>query len=323
MPSVQAMAYKGMMHCQFVDANGLKIAYETFGDPDRPAVLLVMGLGTQMIAWPDELCRTIAERGHHVIRFDNRDAGLSTHLNDLAAPSLVDLVLRRRKPPYTIDDMADDAVGLLDALGLDAAHVVGASMGGFIAQTIAIRHPSRVRSLTLFMTSTGSRFVGHPTLAAAKQWFRRRHRIDRHTAIEATVNTFRVIGSRGYALDEEYLRDIAGRSYDRAYDPPGYLRQVAASVRQPNRTRHLRRITVPAVVIHGLDDPLINSSGGRAIARAIPRARLVAFNGMGHDLPRALWPRFADEICDLVRQAETERRDRTESGPEHHLSSAP
>ena len=291
---------------QYADANGLKIAYETFGDSGDPPVLLVMGLGTQMIAWPDEFCRSIAARGLFVIRFDNRDVGLSTHLDHLPAPTLRELALWHRRPPYTIDDMADDAAGLLDALGIDSAHVVGASLGGFIAQTLAIRHPGRVRSLTLMMTSTGSRFVGYARPALLANLLRRRRRVDRHGAIEATVRTFRVIGSQGYALDEEYLRHLAGRSYDRAYNPSGYLRQFAASVRQPNRTAQLRRITVPAVVIHGLNDPLVNSSGGRAIARAIPRARFVGFNGMGHDLPRALWPRFVDEICDLVRQAEAE-----------------
>jgi pimeloyl-ACP methyl ester carboxylesterase len=292
---------------RFAEANGLKIAYETFGEPADPPVLMVMGLGTQMIAWPDELCSTVAERGHYVIRFDNRDVGLSTHLDDQPPPSMADLVLRRRKPPYTIDDMADDAVGLLDALGIGSAHVVGASMGGFIAQTIAVRHPDRVRSLTLMMTSTGSRRVGQAKPALVRRLMRGRGGFDRHSAIEATVETFRVIGSRGYALDEEHLRNLAGRSYDRAYNPLGYRRQLAASLRQPNRTRHLRHLKVPAVVIHGLDDPLVNSSGGRAVARAIPRARFIGFNGMGHDLPRPLWPRFADEICDLVRQAEAER----------------
>jgi len=299
--------YAMTVHTQFADANGIKIAYETFGDRADPPVLMVMGLGTQMIAWPDELCQTIADRGNYVIRFDNRDVGLSTHLDDLPVPRLGDLLLGRAVPPYTIDDMADDAVGLLDALGIDSAHVVGASMGGFISQTIAIRHQARVRSLTLIMTSTGSRLVGYPKVALLRTLQRRRRRVDRHGAVEATIETFRVIGSQGYALDEEYLRDLAGRSYDRAYNPRGYFRQLAASIRQPNRTRLLRNITVPAVVIHGLNDPLVHSSGGRAVARAIPRARFVGFNGMGHDLPRALWPQFADEICDLVRQAESER----------------
>src|SRR5829696_7755053 len=288
------------VNTQFADANGMKIAYETFGNPGDPPVLLIMGLGTQMIAWSDRFCQAIADRRHFVIRFDNRDVGLSTHLDGVPAPSLSDLLTRRRRPPYTIDDMADDAVGLLDALGIESAHIVGASLGGFIAQTIAIRRPSRVRSLTLIMTSTGSRLVGYPRPGLMAGLFRGRRGTDRHSAIEATLETFRVIGSRGYALDEEYLRDLAGRSYDRAYDPGGYLRQLAASVHQSNRTAELRRISVPTVVIHGLNDPLVHASGGRAIARAIPKARFVGFNGMGHDLPKPLLPRIIDEICDLT-----------------------
>lgn len=290
----------------FAEANGLKLAYETFGDPAHPAVLMIMGLGTQMIAWPDELCETVAGRGFYVVRYDNRDVGLSTHLDHLGRPSVGDLV-RRSRPAYTLDDMADDAVGLLDALGIGSAHVVGASLGGFIAQTVAIRSPRRVRSLTLIMTSTGSRLVGHARPAIYRRLVRGRTAPGRAGAIDAAYETFRVIGSQGYALDEQYLRDLAGRSFDRAYDPPGYLRQLAAAVRQPNRTGALRGITVPTVVIHGLDDPLINVSGGRALARAIPRARFVGINGMGHDLPRALWPRFADEICDVAKQADAQR----------------
>lgn len=287
-------------------ANGIEIAYETFGDRTDPAVLLVMGLGTQMIAWPDDLCRQIASRGHWVIRFDNRDAGLSTHLSDVPAPRLKDLLVRRR-PPYTIDDMADDAVGLLDALDVDSAHVVGASLGGFIAQTIATRHPTRVRSLTLMMTSTGSRFVGHPQPKLFLRLLRGRVAADRLGAVDAAVETFRIIGSRGFAFDEEHLRDLAGRSYDRGYDPHGYLRQLAAVFAQRNRTRLLRRLSVPTVVLHGLNDPLVNASGGLALARTIPGAQFVGFAGMGHDLPRDLWPRFADEICQIAARAEARR----------------
>jgi pimeloyl-ACP methyl ester carboxylesterase len=283
---------------RYAAANGaVTIAYETFGAPHDPPVLLVMGLGTQMIAWPDQLCDTIARRGYYVIRFDNRDAGLSTHLSELPAPGLRELILRRRHPPYKIEDMADDAVGLVDALGIETTHLVGASMGGFIAQTIVARHPDRVRSLTLMMTSTGSRRVGHPKPKLFARLLRRRVVADRLGAIEASIETFRIIGSQGYAFDEEHLRDLAGRSWDRAYDPQGYLRQLAAVLGQTNRTRQLRTISVPTVVLHGLHDPLVNVNGGLALARTIPGAKFVGFAGMGHDLPRELWPRFADEIC--------------------------
>ena len=296
-----------MPETQYAASNGLKLAYETFGEASDPPVLMVMGLGTQMIAWPDELCQRIADRGHWVIRFDNRDVGLSTHLDDLPAPRPRDLLLRRRNPPYKVSDMAADAVGLLDALEIDSAHVVGASMGGFIAQTIAGKYPERVRSLTLIMTSTGSRLVGHPRPEVFTKLLKRRVVNDRLEAGEAVVETFRIIGSKGFAFDEDYLRDLAGRSYERAYDPRGYLRQLAACVAQPNRTKYLRAIAAPTIVIHGLDDPLVNSSGGKALAKAIPGAEFIGFQGMGHDLPRQLWPRFADEICSVAERGEALR----------------
>lgn len=284
-------------------ANGIEIAYETFGDRGDPVIVLVMGLGTQMLAWPDDLCRGLADRGHYVVRFDNRDVGHSTHLSEAPPPDVMDIVLRRRQPPYRIDDMADDVVGLLDALGLDGVHLVGASMGGFIAQTVALRCPTRVRSLTLMMTSTGSRLVGQPRPRLFARLLRRRVVSDRHAAMSATVETFRLIGSRGFAFDEEYLRDLAGRSYDRGYDPAGYVRQLAAVAHQPNRTAALPRITVPTLVMHGLHDPLVAVSGGIALARAIPGSRFVGFAGMGHDLPRELWPEFVLEIAALTQRA--------------------
>jgi pimeloyl-ACP methyl ester carboxylesterase len=292
---------------QFADANGLTLAYETFGSGDDPPVLLIMGLGTQMIAWPDELCQAIADRGHFVIRFDNRDVGLSTHLSELPTPKLQDLLLRRRRAPYKVSDMAADAVGLLDALGIDSAHVVGASLGGFIAQTVAGKYPQRVRSLTLIMTSTGSRLVGHPKPEVFLRLLRRRVVADRQAAGDAVIETFRIIGSKGYAFDEDYLRDLAGRSYDRSHDNRGYLRQLAAVVAQPNRTRFLRDIKIPTLVMHGRNDPLVNVSGGKALARLIPGATFIGFDGMGHDLPRQLWSRFADEICALARRGEAAR----------------
>jgi len=287
-----------------VAANGIELAYETFGEPGAPPVVLIMGLATQMIAWPDELCESLARCGLFVVRFDNRDVGGSTHLRNLPPPRLSDVLVRRRPPPYTISDMAADTAGLLDGLGLGQVHLVGASMGGFIAQTVAMEYPGRVRTLTLFMTSTGSRRVGQPKPRVYARLLRRRVDSGRPAAIAETVETFRLIGSPGFAFDELRVRDLAGRAYDRGYDPDGARRQLAASVSQPNRTADLRRITVPTLIIHGLHDPLVAPSGGLAIARAIRDSRFVGFSGMGHDLPRPLWPEFVREIAALADSAE-------------------
>ncbi len=289
---------------KIAQANGIEIAYGTFGAPTGTPVLLIMGLGAQMIAWPDAFCEELAARGDYVIRYDNRDVGESTHLSDLPAPHPVDSLLRRGKPPYRLEDMADDAAGLLGALGVGSAHVVGASMGGFIAQELVIRHPARVRSLTLIMTSTGSRRVGHPKLRVLARMGRRRAVTDRAAAVESSVETFRMIGSPGFPYDEAYMRDLAGRGYDRSYDFDGYRRQVAAIAAQADRSSSLAHVRAPTVVLHGLADPLVSENGGRAIARAIPGARFVGYSGMGHDLPRALWPSFADEISSVVAAGE-------------------
>jgi pimeloyl-ACP methyl ester carboxylesterase len=287
-----------------VAANGIELAYETFGEAGAPPVVLIMGLATQMIAWPDELCEGLARRGLFVVRFDNRDVGGSTHLRNLPPPRLADVLVRRRPPPYTIGDMAADVIGLLGGLGLGQVHLVGASMGGFVAQAVTLEYPERVRTLTLIMTSTGSRRVGQPKPRVYSRLLRRRVDDGRPAAVAGAVETFRLIGSHGFAFDEQYIRDLAGRSYDRGYDPGGARRQLAASVSQPNRTADLRRITVPALVIHGLHDPLVAPSGGLAIARAIPDSRFVGFSGMGHDLPRALWPEFVREIAALAALGE-------------------
>ena len=196
-----------------VAANGIELAYETFGDASAPPVVLIMGWATQMIAWPDELCAGLARCGLFVVRFDNRDVGGSTHLRNLPPPRLADIVVRRRPPPYSIGDMADDVAGLIDGLGLGQVHLVGASMGGFIAQAVALAHAGRVRTLTLIMTSTGSRRVGQPKPRVYARLLRPPVLADRSAAMSAAVETSRLIGSHGFAFDEEYVRDLAGRSW--------------------------------------------------------------------------------------------------------------
>ena len=279
-----------------VASNGIEIAYESFGDPADPTILLVMGLGTQMLAWPDELCEALADAGHHVVRVDNRAVGRATPI-DAPAPRLLDIL--RRRPAYTIGDMADDAVGLLDALDVERAHVVGASMGGFISQTVALHHPERVETLSLIMTSTGSMKVGRPTPHVMRMMASRAMGQTREEAMDGAVDTYRIIGSPDH-LDEDLVRELAGLSFDRSYDPGGAQRQLAAIMAQPDRTRALGKLQVPTLVVHGLADPLVTVSGGLAIARAIPNATFIGHSGMGHDLPRTMWPSLRDDIVGLI-----------------------
>ena len=299
---------------QRAQVNGIEIAYETFGDPGDPAVVLVMGLGTQMLAWPEEFCRDLAARGSFVVRYDNRDVGLSSALRDLPTPHPLAVATGRRAPAYTVSDMAEDCVALLDHLGLDRVDLVGASMGGFIAQTVAVSHPERVRSLTLIMTSTGSRRVGRARLNLVGQLLKPRNYPTREAAIEARIKVLRAIGSRGYPFDESYVRELASKSFDRMGDPRGYLRHLGAILAQPDRTRQLRRLRVPTLVLHGLHDPLVNVSGGIALAKAIRGSRFLGFPGMGHDLPRELWGTFADEITAIAKAGRRREAERVTAG---------
>jgi pimeloyl-ACP methyl ester carboxylesterase len=288
---------------QFCDVGrGVTLCYETFGDPAQQTALLVMGLGTQMIAWHEDFCTELASRGLHVVRFDNRDIGHSTHMP--GAPPTVGQILRRtrRAAHYTLADMAQDAATLLERLELARAHVIGASMGGMIAQTLAARHAAAVRSLVSIMSNTGNRFTGQPALRTYPI-FLRRAPAGREAYIEHTVRLFGVIGSRELPRDPAEISELAGRSYDRDHDPEGPLRQLAAVLASGDRTAELRRITAPTLVIHGTADPLVAPSGGRATARAIPGAQLAMINGMGHDLPRVLWPRLIDAIAEHAARA--------------------
>jgi pimeloyl-ACP methyl ester carboxylesterase len=277
-------------------SNGIELCYQEMGDPEGQPLVLVMGLATQMIAWHDGLCRLLAERGYRVIRFDNRDIGRSTMLNRAGVPSKVDLLLgRRATAPYLLSDMADDAVGLLDHLEIDQAHVVGASMGGMIVQQMAIDHPRRLRSMVSIMSTTGNRRSGQPSLKTFGILLGNPPK-GRDQVIARAVRTFKVIGSPGFPFEEDTVREMAGRSYERGHSAAGVIRQLHAIVASGDRTSALHRVQIPTAVIHGTRDPLVKPSGGKATARAIPGARLMMIDGMGHDLPRDLWPTFAAAI---------------------------
>ncbi|MFE2045126.1 alpha/beta fold hydrolase [Streptomyces sp. NPDC059477] len=280
---------------------GVSLAYEGFGDPGDPPVLLVMGFGAQMIAWHEDFCRALAERGRYVIRYDNRDTGLSTKFDDhpvdvgrfMAAVSSGDLATAVEMAPYRLTDMADDGLGLLTALGVERAHVVGTSMGGMIAQTMAINRPERVLTLTSMMSSTGESGYGgsspeaQAVVAGPKP-------ADREGYVAAAEREM-VWASRRYG-DPAVLRELAARSYDRAYYPAGAGRQLGAMILSGSRADALRRLRVPTLVIHGLDDTLIDPSGGRRTADLVPGAKLVLIPDMGHDRPRELWPEILDAV---------------------------
>lgn len=284
-------------------ANGIELEYETFGSPTAPAILLVMGLGMQLLGWESEFCDRLADRGFHVIRYDNRDMGLSTGFDDARVPDLAAVFSGDRgSVPYLLPDLAEDAAGLLAGLGIRAAHVVGASMGGMIAQELAIRHPELVLSLCSIMSTTGSPAVGQPTPAALAA-LTAAPGTDRAAAIERGVSTWRVLESPAYPRPDDRLRATVAAAYDRAYRPAGAARQLAAIVCAADRTGPLGRLSVPALVIHGEADPLIDVSGGRATAAAIADSRLMLVPGMGHDLPEELWDDFQDAIAANVQRA--------------------
>jgi pimeloyl-ACP methyl ester carboxylesterase len=281
---------------QMAPANGIELCYQEMGEPDGEPLVLVMGLATQMIAWQDGLCRLLADRGFRVIRFDNRDIGRSTKITLAGVPSRVDLVIgRRTTAPYRLHDMAKDTVGLLDHLEIDTAHVVGASMGGMIVQQMAIDHPRRLRSMVSIMSTTGNRRSGQPALKTYGVLLGNPPKT-RDQVISRAVKTFKVIGSPGFPFEEDMVREMAARSYDRGHSAAGVMRQLHAIIASGDRTEALHRVQVPTAVIHGTRDPLVKPSGGRATAKAIPNARLMMVDGMGHDLPRDLWPTFANAI---------------------------
>jgi pimeloyl-ACP methyl ester carboxylesterase len=286
-----------------VVSTGIELEYDVFGEPEAPTVVLVMGFSMQMIAWDPRFCESLAARGFRVVRFDNRDIGKSTKLAHAGFPDFARAMMGDRSAaPYSIEDMADDLGAFIVALGVPAAHVVGLSMGGFIVQETAIRHPGRLLSLASIMSSTGDRRVGKATPEAMAVLFAPPPS-DREGAVDHAVTAWRVIGSLVEA-DDERVRRRAGEAWDRDHDPAGVARQAVAIVTQRDRTADLARVRVPAVVIHGASDRLIDVSGGEATARAIPNARLVVVPGMGHDLPPAVWPTVIDAVVDNARRAE-------------------
>jgi pimeloyl-ACP methyl ester carboxylesterase len=283
-------------------ANGITIEYDTFGDPTSSPVLLIMGLGVQMTLWDPRFCQAIADRGFYVIRFDNRDIGLSTWFDDTGVNDINELLAGNVVAPYSLSDMAADAAGLLDALGISSAHIVGASMGGMIAQTFAIEFPSKTRTLTSIMSTTGDPTVGQPSPEALAALIGPAP-TSRDEAIENSVRSAKVIGSPAYPEDEALIREYTGSAFDRSFHPSGQVRQLAAIVSQPDRTQALQSLDVPTLVIHGADDPLVNPSGGKATADAVPNAKLKNVPGMGHDLPVQLHEEIVESLVENFARA--------------------
>jgi pimeloyl-ACP methyl ester carboxylesterase len=283
-------------------SNGLEIEYESFGDSAEPPLLLVMGLSYQMIEWDDGLCALIADRGYWVTRFDNRDVGRSTKLDHLGPPNLMAVITRTEGPPYSLDDMAADAVALLDALGISAAHVVGVSMGGMIAQLIAINFPDRVLSLTSIMSTVGGPNVvqAEPAVSAALLAPPGRTRAER---VQHSLANRRLIHGTGMPFDEERARAKAERAVDRCFYPDGAMRQIAAIFAAPDRTAGLRSLRIPTLVIHGDQDPLVPPENGRQTAAALPNSRLIMIPGMGHSLPESVWPQVVDAVVEVTSRS--------------------
>jgi pimeloyl-ACP methyl ester carboxylesterase len=274
--------------------NGIDIEYVTSGDPADPALLLVMGLGAQLTAWPEGFVDQLAARGFFTVRFDNRDSGLSTKFE--GTPDYLALFGGDRSSAlYSIEDMAEDGVALLDALGLDRVHVVGASMGGMITQAMVIGHPDRFLSACSIMSTTGDATVGAPTAEAVTALLRP-PASDREAAVAASLEGSRVISSPGFPFDVDLMTRRAAAAYDRSYSPDGTGRQLAAILASSDRTEGLRQVKLPFLVIHGEEDPLVTVSGGKATAAAVPGSKLMLMPGMGHDLPEALWDQIIDAI---------------------------
>jgi pimeloyl-ACP methyl ester carboxylesterase len=281
-------------------SNGIELEYDTFGSADDPALLLIMGLGAQMTMWDESFCTQLADEGFYVIRYDNRDVGLSTRTEgpdpDIAAAMTGD----PSSATYRVEDMADDGAGLLDALGIEAAHIVGASMGGMIAQAFAIRHPAKTRSLCSIMSTTGDRAVGQPDPTAMAALLAPPP-TTREEAIAGAIAAGRVVSPHHF--DEAKTAERAGLAFDRAFYPKGMARQLVAILASPDRTDALGNVTAPTLVIHGAADPLVTVGGGEATAKAVPGADLLIYEDMGHDLPEPLVPAIVAAIAANARKA--------------------
>ncbi len=292
---------------QFASAAGIDLCYETFGDPAGRPLLLIMGLGCQLVHWPVGFCEALAEHGFWVIRYDNRDIGLSTKLEHLGLPPIPKLILRKRmglslRVPYQLSDLADDARALLDALGVPRAHVVGVSMGGMIAQLLAIRHPERVLSLCSWMSTTGDPRVGRPKREALRVMLKTPPK-DPDALLDHAVLVWRAIGSHGPLFDPQRVREVAATAFKRSSYRRGFARQLAAILAAPPREPMLERVRAPTLVLHGRVDPLVDVSGGEATAAAIPGAEFRLFDRVGHDIPEPLWPEFAAAIANNTQRA--------------------
>lgn len=291
-------------------ANGITIEVEETGDPADPPILLIMGLNAQLTVWPEGFCRGLADRGHRVVRFDNRDVGLSSWLDDHPPVDPIEALFTvlgggTVEAPYSLADMADDAVGVLDALGLGSAHVVGASLGGMIGQHVVTRHPDRVRTFTSIMSMP--RFIPMEIDVAMSLQPPDVDPTDREAIVAAGVEAARLITGTGFPFDEAYARREALANLDRAWHPDGGVRQVVAALADGDRRPALGAVTVPTLVVHGTDDPLVLPQGGQETADAIPDAELVWIEGMGHELPEGAWPQILDPICALIARVEAAR----------------
>lgn len=285
-------------------ANDIEIEFDTFGDPGNPAIILIMGLSVQMIAWPETICNELADSGFCVVRFDNRDCGLSTKFDSFGVPNIFAGVAGDASTAaYSLLDMADDVVGLMDFLDVKAAHVVGVSMGGMIAQQAVIDHPKRFMSLCSIMANTGATNVGQPSPEIIAALLKPAGR-DRETSIAAALEVSRAISSERY-FDREKELELVTASYDRSFCPDGIMRQLMAILVSPDRTEALRKVTVPTLVIHGLADRLVDPSGGYATASAIPDSKILTFEGMAHELPESVWRDVRDAILENIHRAAT------------------